>query len=314
MKNLTKIAMACAFFAAVLSCTKEFSNELTPGWQQENLDYYNVTVDLGGPLTKLAAPAKDSVANNVQIFVFNGSNVLESYYNGTQNRATLRLSSGKKQVRAVVNAPSLGSSVTTLSDLETKVSLFSDNTTSNFVMVGKDSLTVPDVTLITVKVTRLAAKVVLQGIDTEFTAPVYSEGTFTIKKIYLSHAASDCPYFTAVSPTACTSEGELTGDRSMNVTLTKNGNYGEKKIFYAYPNDTDTPTRLVIQAELNGTTYFYPINLGDIKSNTVYNVSNLVITRPGSDNEDDVISTSEGVYGVSIGKWNPEIVKIEEIL
>lgn len=313
MKNFVKILLACTALAAVLSCTKEFSNGINQSWNEQDVDYYNVTVDVGGPATKLTAPAADSTASNIQIFVFNDSQVLESYYNGNSVRCTLRLSSGKKQVRAVVNAPSLGNEVTTIDELENAVSLFSQNSTTNFVMVGKDSLSVPDQTMITVKVTKLAAKIILQGIKTKFTAPVYSEGTFKIKKIYLTHVASDCPYFVAGAPTACTAESDLT-TMNMDVTLTDNGSHQQASIFYAYPNETDTPTRLVILAELNGTSYYYPIKIGNIKSNTVYNVTNLTITRPGTDDEDDEITISEGIYGVTIGKWNPDVVKIEETL
>lgn len=90
---------------------------------------------------------------------------------------------------------------------------------------------------------------------------------------------------------------------------------------YAYPNPTESrfengiyigdeagewsirPTRLVIETTLDGTKYYYPITLPALESNKTYEIENLVITRPGSDDPDIPVVVYDVPFKISILGW-----------
>lgn len=93
---------------------------------------------------------------------------------------------------------------------------------------------------------------------------------------------------------------------------------------YAYPNPTQSdnlegstgmytgpeggpwsirPTRLVIEATLDGQLYYYPITLPSLEYNKSYEISNLVITRPGSDDPDMPVVGFDVPFQITVNDW-----------
>lgn len=93
---------------------------------------------------------------------------------------------------------------------------------------------------------------------------------------------------------------------------------------YAYPNPTQSdnlegstgmytgpeggpwsirPTRLVIEATLDGQLYYYPITLPSLEYNKSYEISNLVITRPGSDDPDMPVVGFDVPFHITVNDW-----------
>jgi hypothetical protein len=80
-------------------------------------------------------------------------------------------------------------------------------------------------------------------------------------------------------------------------------------------SDESKFTRLVIQADLNGTTYYYPININrvgfgysesndhmGIKRNTSYSVE-VTITRPGSLDPDSTLEFGTLTADITVLDW-----------
>ncbi len=319
MKMKTIIHTIISVFAVVtlaVSCNKADSYSSNPAGLDQVQDdgFFEVSLSINAPRTKSLAAGQEEQVNNVQVYVFDADNGnrLESFYNGTSTVPTLRLSPGRKLFKVLVNSKTDPSKVSSLQDLQSALSDFSDNTSSNFVMSGETSVSIPATTSVEITVSRLVAKVVLSKITTNFTAPVYVSQTFRLDSIYLSNVAQKCRYFDTYTPASWSKGYAITGD-SVNAAVSNNV-YSTAHTFYAYPNGTTTPTRLVIKATLGNVTYYYPVDLGELQSNKVYTVTNIEITRPGSDSEDKPVVSSEITFTIKVAGWNTQSNNIQEIV
>lgn len=310
------IIFALTVVTLAVSCNKADSYLHNPAGRNQGQDdgLFEVSLSINAPRTKSMSAGQEEQVNNVQVYVFDADNGnrLESFYNGASTVPTMRLSPGNKVFKVLVNSKADSSRVSSLQDLQSALSDFSDNTSSNFVMSGEASVSIPATTSVEITVSRLVAKVVLSKISTNFTAPVYDSLTFRLDSIYLTNVAQKCRFYDAYTPDSWNKGYTLTGD-CVNAAVSDNV-YSAAHTFYAYPNGTATPTRLVIKATLGNTTYYYPVDLGELQSNKVYTVTNIEITRPGSDSEDKPVVSSEMSFSVKVAGWNAEPNNIQEIV
>lgn len=302
--------------ALAVSCNKADSSFPNPADRNQGRadGFFEVSLSINAPRTKSLSAGKEEQVNNVQVYVFDADNGnrLESFYNGASTVPTMRLSRGNKMFKVLVNSKADSSRVSSLQDLQSALSDFSDNTSSNFVMSGEASVSIPATTSVEITVSRLVAKVVLSKITTNFTAPVYDSLTFRLDSIYLTNVAQKCRFYDAYTPDSWGKDYALTGD-SVNATVSGKV-YSTEHTFYAYPNGTATPTRLVIKATLGNTTYYYPVDLGELQANKVYTVTNIEITRPGSDSEDKPVVSSEMSFSIKVAGWDAQSNNIQEIV
>lgn len=313
--NTITIALACVLVA--VSCNKTETQIIEPAVEQQDTGddgLFDVWLSFNTPHTKSLSAGEEEKVNEVQIYVFDkdNGNRLESFYNGKSTTPKMRLSAGNKLFKVLINSKVDSTTVTSLETLEAKLSDFSDNTTSNFVMSGELTKEITSSSSVEISVYRLAAKVILSKISTNFTAPVYAAKEFKVDSIYLTHVAKKCCFFGTYTPDSWGKGYALTAD-APNAEV-KDKKYEVAHTFYTYPNGTATPTRLVIKATLGDTPYYYPIDLGEIKSNMVYTVTNVEITRPGSSSEDSPIVSSEIPFKITVGTWSDTVNNIQEVI
>lgn len=81
---------------------------------------------------------------------------------------------------------------------------------------------------------------------------------------------------------------------------------------YAYPNPSvpvyeprvhDFTTKLVIEAEVNGTVCWYPIRLPYTQPNCAYTINGIKITRPGSDDPNFPVYVSQCEVSMTVSDW-----------
>lgn len=311
------IAMSVIILAA--SCNKTDSKYVIPAQEQQQTaddGLFDVRISFTSALTKALKNGAEEQVNSVQIYVFDedNDNRLETFNVGTSKNPVVRLSAGNKLFKVLVNSKVDSSLVTSLDALNGMLSDFSDNRSDNFVMSGELSKEITASTPVEIEVSRLAAKVVLSKITTDFSAPVYAAKTFTVDSIYLTNVAQKCQFFAenTYTPDSWSKGYALTAD-SVHKEV-KDKKYEEPHIFYTYPNGIETPTRLVILATLGDTQYYYPIDLGTLESNMVYSVTDIKITRPGSDSEDEPVVSSEIAFTIKVADWDSQENNIQEIL
>ena len=272
-------------------------------------DKVQLTVNLPENLTKLTGVPTDSKINDVQIFVFDRNGLYETSSHGNASTISLTCTTGEKHLVALVNAP-LEESVSNLEDLRSRTSDLSSCSAGNLVMSGETPVELTASTTVTMEVTRLAAKVALESVVTAFENEVHRNLPFEVKAVYLVNVAGDRSYLKENAPTKWYNKGAYMPQSSLDflydaVTagqITSGGNYSAGHFFYCYPNSTTTKTRLVVETQIGGYTYYYPVTLDSVTPNTAY-AYNLTITRLGSDSPNEPVADGAVSVTLTVKDW-----------
>lgn len=326
-KNLFLIA---ASLLAVVSCNKEMTPSVKEGLPIE------VTVSITGRSASTKAlsaePSNESKVNSLQIFVFDGDN-REAYRSadpGVRN-ALVPATSGQREVWAIVNAPSL-ESIQSLSALKAELSRLSDNTISNFVMVGHDTFTLTDSGSIEIIVARIVSRISINKVSTHFVD--YRENySVRLEGAYVINVASNSNYNVDGSPSADgwvnklghndASYDALLYDAINNEVVDNAHAYETAHYFYAYPNsnsalsENEFPAQwsprgsmLVLEVTMftgpqdqTGTHGYYPIRLPALERNKTYTIEEVIISRPPSDKPYEPIETGDAQVSITVADW-----------
>ena len=307
-----------AALAALAACSK---NEATPmGPQdQEFLEPCELTVGICGSMTKATAVTRDNEAkvNGLQVFVFRGDDL--DAYASVDNAMELTLSctAGEREVYALVNAPEY-SSVSSKTALLAKVSELSANSLTSFEMVGSKSVTLPQASTVSIDVNRIASRVVLKKVTRKFTSAALQSLDFTVDAIYLINVAGNTSYDLTKAPAAWYNVAKYSSELAsllhdqVGSTIADGASYDTAHSFYSYPNDAaDRTTRLVIETTLGTTKYYYPINLPALESNKSYEIAEVTVTRPGSDDPDVPVSFADATFSINVIDWM--VVPVEDV-
>jgi hypothetical protein len=272
----------------------------------------------------LSSNVSESTFDYVQLYVFRSSGYLDAYATNTYSPISVSCSTGTNmEIYALVNAPTLNT-ITKKSELLAATTSLSDNGPTSLVMVGGTTATISSSTSVTIPVTRIVARLSIAKITNSFSAVAYQSKSFVITKIYAINVAGSNNYgLTAGTPATGDTWYNKMGYSSnatdaMTYEAISGGTiaYGSSNIsvhyFYVYPNgNADSQsmtwsaryTRLVIEATLDGTTYYYPIDMPSLESNKKYDITELVITRPGSFSPDTPVATGTLSATISISDW-----------
>ena len=299
-----------AALAALVACNKNDVAPMQPQ-NQESLVPCELTVGICGAMTKATAVSADNEAkvNNLQVFVFRGDD-LDAYASvDNAQELTLSCTAGDRVVYALVNAPDY-SAVPGKAALLAKVSELSANSLTNFEMVSSKSVTLPQSEKVSIDVNRIASRVVLKKITRSFTSEALQALNFKVDAIYLINVAGNTSYDLSAAPAKWYNVAENKNELASLLydapaSLITNGqSYSTAHTFYAYPNDLATnTTRLVIETTLGETKYYYPINLPEMAANKSYEIEEVKITRPGSDNPDEPVSFADATFSINVIDW-----------
>ena len=299
-----------AALAALVACNKNEATPMQPQ-NQESLVPCELTVGICGAMTKAttATAGDEAKVNNLQVFVFRGDD-LDAYASvDNAQELTLSCTAGDRVVYALVNAPDY-SAVPGKAALLAKVSELSANSLSNFEMVGSKSVTLPQSEKVSIDVNRIASRVVLKKITRSFTSEALQALNFKVDAIYLINVAGNTSYDLSAAPAKWYNVAENKNELASLLydapaSLITNGqSYSTAHTFYAYPNDLATnTTRLVIETTLGETKYYYPINLPEMAANKSYEIEEVKITRPGSDNPDEPVSFADATFSINVIDW-----------
>ena len=307
-----------AALAALVACNKNEATPMQPQ-NQETLEPCELTVGICGSMTKATAVTKENEAkvNNLQVFVFRGDDL--DAYASVDNAMELTLSctAGERIVYALVNAPNY-SSVPGKAALLAKVSELSANSLTNFEMVGSKTVTLPQSEKVSIDVNRIASRVVLKKVTRNFTSAALQSLNFTVDAIYIINVAGNTSYDLKAAPAAWYNVAKYNSELaslmhdSVNSKIVNGQSYGTQHAFYSYPNDaTSKTTRLVIETTLGEAKYYYPINLPAMESNKSYEIAEVTITRPGSDDPDVPVSFEDATFSINVIDWT--VVPVEDV-
>lgn len=320
-----KIKHCCAAFVAALTLVG--CNEKIVGSSLENEssavddEMVDLTVDVADPVTKLTGEYVDKKVNKIQLFVFDKLGVLETTATAESSSVSVKCRNGEKHLVALVNAETLNG-VKTLDELAHKKADLKTMSAGNEVMVGSrlDTLRT-NRKQISLDVKRLAARIVLSQVEVRFEGTEYFHKEVKLKALYLVNAAGERCYLADDAPTFWYNEGGyqastcpkvIYDDLKDEVMTSGVSTRYQSNYFYCYPNGLDKQTRMVLETEIDGEIFYYPINLGTIKSGHCYRCA-LLIRHLGSYSPDVAVEEMSMNSTVSVEPWVWEDVSIIEI-
>ena len=286
--------------AAFVGCVK--NDEVLPLAEDEAVE---LEIKINGAMTKVAGTDDENKVHDVQIFIFDHNGMLEAYASGDESQSSVSLScsTGQKEIVALVNAMPHG-------DVK------SLNLTSNAVTQ--------------IDVSRIASRVRVSEISVDFGLDQHDSRTFQIKSVYLVNVAGDRNFLKPVQPgkwyNRMMRENDapsITGVSLIDAFASVSKPYADDIVLYCYPNPTKVDanggewsprmTRLVVEAELDGKLYYYPVSFKDgMASNMTYDVK-IKITRLGSSSPDVPVDSVSAGFTVEVQPWG-EVTEVEEII
>jgi hypothetical protein len=302
---MKKIFFAAFATMAFISCNQ---NNAEP-YVADSGEKIQLTVKLPENATKVTGTPTDAQINDLQIFVFDKNGVYETSSHGAGSSLTLTCTSGDKCIVALANAP-LETGVTSISDLRSRTSDLKDCSAGSIVMSGEVTQTLTASATVNMQVERLAARVSVSSISTDFELDQHKSLSFEVKAVYLINVAGDKAYLTSDTPSVWYNQAKYEQETSPVFlydavtagTVTADEAYDTQHYFYCYPNATSTKTRLVVEAEVGGYTYYYPVTLNSVDANTAYDYA-LTITRLGSDSPDVPVVEGTVNFTVTVKDW-----------
>lgn len=319
MKNLIYVAAACL---AVAACNKEVPQL----GQNERVDLSIQINGLEKPFTKVTNVSSDSesAVNNVQLFVCDESGIVEAYATSTGSLVNASVSTGSKDIYAIVNAPSLAQ-VRTKDELITRQSSLGDNSVGSLVMSGSllNEAISSSTTRKVITVKRLVSKVILQSIKRQFTNNELGGKELKFRGIYLTDVVSNKCYFDGGVEYSWYNKlqynpndhNELLHD-TVTSTLAQGSTYSTVHSFYPYPNSCDDEpkgaaagtwserrTMLVIDTTLDGQDNYYPVYLPALESNKTYIITSFTLTKRGSKHPWEPVESSDVSFEIKVADW-----------
>ena len=332
LKTLYMMKKNLFIAAAVLTlCTAACTLEKTDVSSESRTSDRTVVlkVSVPCPVTKATDSEGEETVGSLQVFVFRPDGTLDASSSAEASEVSVSCTAGQKKVVAVVNAPQL-SDIHDLTSLEQSVSLLSDNSKGRYVMYGKKDVDVVGSVPVTVEVARLVARVSIHKITNAFTLEQYQDATVELVRIFLLNAAGDVQYGGGSQPSVwhntLTLKNEVPGllqSEGINEQIAYNTSYSQPHYFYCYPNPTEADSseedwsprysRLVVEISVDGQTYYYPVSVPGILGNHKYEITELKITRLGSESPDIPVSVHEASFTVTVDPWDDGMSSAVEI-
>lgn len=328
MKRKILIPAAFAAITGSVACSENNDNSIALT-DVKSVDICLQAASDGVSMDTRATSAEDDIFS-VEFFVFNSDGSLDASKSATGTSSTLSVTAGSgKLIYAVVNPqtsliPSAGSP-SALEAAQDSI-LATVSTLQKVGMAGK--LSPMDITAATkgpvnVNVNRNVSKIQLEKITNNLSPSI---GGVKIKRIFLSNVTASAYYFkNDCSPSWINKRGRSIPDKnfmatgSLNTTIASGSSNSTAYAFYCYPNPTTTDstdptwcprhTRLVIETEIMGKTYYYPISLNKyisgnkIEKNKIYTIKNLTINHLGSSDPDIPVTSGDLAFSISVNPW-----------
>ncbi|HIZ86306.1 MAG TPA: hypothetical protein IAC04_07430 [Candidatus Coprenecus stercoravium] len=291
--------------------------------------------------TEIPSEETDNAVGTVDVFVFNtpgasvqGHGELDTYrrFENSSEPIEIQTTTGAKKICVVVNSKSGDlTSVTSLSQLQQAVTRLQDETFGNLTMYGEKDVTLSAENTVDITVSRFISRITVSSIKTKFNGTPYEGVALTNTKLYLINAHGDKILFNGGATTVptvlnagtlntddvegCAQSGLLYDEISAQIL---DEGYSTSHHLYTYANETndiETCTKLVMETEINGSKYYYPIPVNQegygytsenghygIKRNTVYSFG-ITISRPGSLDPDEPVETGAVEISINVEDW-----------
>ena len=299
----------------------------------------DVVFSVLGEETRITGTEAERAVDNWALLLYRDGRLVEAGTSDSGSSIRKKLAAGDYTAYAVVNPPAYFFP-TGFSELPTLIaaeSSLKDNTPGRLVMAGSRIVTVPipDGGTQQIGVDRLVCKAGIRKVSVGFTDPLLVARTFVLKGIYLTNCYGKSRYGNDFEPEDIVSDANLWHNRMgyhsegavddliakthLDIPITAESPHVQEHDFYYYPNPLPEAlddrsgiwarrrTRLVIEAEIGGRTYYYPVTLPASQRNKTYIIEEAVIRKLGSkDPEKDEPGAIDVVFRTDTDDWSLE--------
>jgi hypothetical protein len=296
----------------------------------------DISFSILGADTRTTANSGEGNVCRWTLLLYREGKLIDIGTSGSFSPIRCSLKAGSYTAYAIANPPSSfrPEDYTSFSKFSKAESDLRDNGLSQLVMFGSRTISVSgrDDRPQNIGVNRLVSKVSIRKISTDFTDPALRSRTFRLKAIYLTNCygknklrndgeasemnADVSCWYNRMGFHSDAGVDALLADRGINAVITASSPYGQEHHFYCYPNRTDQDsrsgewsirhTRLVLEADIDGKTYFYPITLPTMQRNKTYIIEEAIIRKLGSnDPEKDEPGSIDAIFETSTSDWSP---------
>lgn len=302
---------------------------------------FTIEAPLGATRVQAPEPADEQEALHWTLLLFREGKLLDYGISASTGAITRELERGDYEAWAVVNCPDgtfRPETVRTVQELGETVTDLADNSLPGLLMTGSRSLRIPDDTdqgVQAIPVDRLVFKAGIRKISVRMDDPVLAARPFVLKAVYLTNCPRKSRFARDASAADLSANGDwanpmgfrsdpsvdgLLADTGIGAAVASGSSHAVPHLFYGYPNPVGsagdsrsrtawTPrcTRIVIEAEIGGKTYYYPVTLPATSRNRTYIAEEAIIRGLGSlDPEEEVPGALEAVFSTSTEEWAPE--------
>jgi hypothetical protein len=311
-----KICFAAMTAVAAVSCCEK---DVVLSEHEAEGELVTFSVSVPGLETKSTGDSDEKNVNSLQVIVFNKHGIYESSAYGRGTALSLTCTAGQKRMVALVNT-NMEEGMADFDELAARSISLKDMGIGDLVMLGDSTLTVAANRPINLDVAYLSSKIVLESVTLNMSNQQHRNLPFAIKSVFLTNVAGDRQYIAESDPTTWYHQDNYDKQNTLPFLydslaeghdMTNGDTYSTAHYFYCYPNQTTTKTRLVIEAEIGGQIYYYPIILNQLLPNNQYSY-NVVLTRLGAESPDADLDRSAYTVRISMKDWksNSSVVEI----
>lgn len=333
---MKKILFMMAVAVMACSCSKE-DQPVVAEDLMESVLYVNLKPQEG---TKAVGnghgiQSDDNHIQTLEIFVFRvnegkpDDGVLDGYRKfttaelGNLTNLEVQTTTGNKMIYAVANSHRANwKGINTRTLFEQQTALLAQENLKSFIMTGGTEARLQIASTVSFTIKRLVARIQVKSVRTAFKDGPYEGMELKNVKAYLLNAQAEKVIFDGSGDNlkvynkgkameedadACAMAGMIYDDLGTGIS---DAGYATPHYFYCFENgfaaenDTDKFTRVVIEGELNGSVYYYPVKLSEVKRNCCYSVD-VTIKRPGSLDPDSDVEKGTLSATVSVKDWEP---------
>ena len=261
-----------------------------------------VTIQIGAVKTKASGvtDADESTVGSIQAFIYRDGVLYDSGYAASASEISLSCPSDGGTVVVVGNASRIEPSSPGIDALRGTVIPLSENGVGNLVVYGcAETGAVSEGQTLTIDARRLTSKITLESVSNRMFLEEDRTKSVVLRSAYLINVAGDGRLDGAPSaPGTWVNKNESEQQsplfhESLGSRMLAYGSTAREDItFYAMPNPTvpdsyesswsPRHTRLIVEADVNGETCYYPYTLPVMEANTDYVIDEIVIKQPGT--------------------------------
>lgn len=291
----------------ICSCNKEF---VEPG--SNPVEFHDLTVSLDN-YQIIESKAEDTISTPY-IIAYSGGNMVD-YIKAPSG--TLRLPTGTYTILALVGKDDLDINSMTLNQLYLfNLDLGIDETDKNFTMLKvQGNVKVPTTSNVSLSVRRGVSKIVVKNIHRDFHNSVDKKKKLKLVSGYMINVARTLEIRNIIFPRNIPKTfyndmqyrgecDELLYHRIGSVPIAQSGKFGMDAVFYVYPNTGEKKTKFILETEVDNKKYYYPVEFPTLRSNTVYTVNDLFLTKLGIfDPDGPWVENNSVSFTVTVTPW-----------